>query len=190
MNAAQNYISASHLQVYENDAEQIHALLDCAIKCSILAPAGPKKNRMVAILTSDERAKSNQFYELLNKMFVGVVVRPADVTEFKASLEDWQNVTMGDGYTVLEKALIEHNILMISKIYMNIRFEEIGKFLGITADQAEDIIASMVEQGRIQAVLDQGNELVEFEEEGRQQATFNDQIREACGQIDTLSKDI
>jgi len=32
---------------------------------------------------------------------------------------------------------------------MNIRFEEIGKFLGITADQAEDVIANMVEQGRI-----------------------------------------
>ena len=100
---------------------------------------------MLAILTSDERAKSNQFYDLLNKMFVGVIVRPDDVVEFKNSLEEWQNVTMGDGYSVLDKALIEHNILMISKIYMNIRFEEIGKFLGITADQAEDIIASMVE---------------------------------------------
>ena len=97
---------------------------------------------------------------------------------------------MGDGYTVLEKSLIEHNILVISRIYMNIRFEEIGKFLGINAEQAEDIIATMVEQGRIQAVLDQGNELVEFEEEGRQQSTFNDQIREACEQIDSLSKDI
>ena len=41
---------------------------------------------------------------------------------------------MGDGYTVLEKSLIEHNILVISRIYMNIRFEEIGKFLGINAE--------------------------------------------------------
>ena len=95
------------------------------------------------------------------------MIRPEMVEEFKGELEDWQNVTMGDGYTVLEKSLIEHNILVISKIYMNIRFEEIGKFLGINAEQAEDIIATMVEQGRIQAVLDQGNELVEFEEEGR-----------------------
>ena len=68
----------------------------------------------------------------------------------------------GDGYSVLDKALIEHNILVISRIYMNIRFDEVGKFLGITADQAEDVIANMVEQGRIQATLDQENELVEF----------------------------
>lgn len=48
----------------------------------------------------------------------------------------------------------------------------------------------MVEQGRIQAVLDQENELVEFEEEGRQQQTFNDQIKVACEQVDSLMKDM
>ena len=89
LNAAQNYISASHLQVYESDVEQVQALLDSAIKCSILAPSGPKKNRMLAILSGDERAKSNQFYDLLNKMFQGAVIRPEMVEDFKGQLEDW-----------------------------------------------------------------------------------------------------
>ena len=75
---------------------------------------------------------------------------------------------MGDGYSVLDKALIEHNIVTISRIYMNIRFNELGNFLGIQPEQAEDIVAKMVEQGRVQATLDQDLELVEFEEEGRQ----------------------
>ena len=74
---------------------------------------------------------------------------------------------MGDGYSVLDKALIEHNIVTISRIYMNIRFNELGNFLGIQPEQAEDIVAKMVEQGRVQATLDQDLELVEFEEEGR-----------------------
>ena len=63
-------------------------------------------------------------------------------------------MTMGDGYTVLEKALIEHNIVVISRIYMNIHFDELGNFLGINQEQAEDFVAKMVEQGRIHAVLD------------------------------------
>lgn len=70
---------------------------------------------------------------------------------------------------MLEKSLIEHNIVVISRIYMNIKFSELGTFLSIKPDQAEDFVATMVEQGRIQAVLDQENELVEFQEEGRQQ---------------------
>ena len=64
-------------------------------------------------------------------------------------MEDFQNIMMADGYSVLERALIEHNIVVISKIYMNIRFSELGNFLGIQPEQAEDFIANMVEQGRI-----------------------------------------
>jgi len=54
-----------------------------------LAPAGPKKNRMVAILHGDERAKSNSFYDLLAKMFLTSVIRPEHVEEFKNNLEGW-----------------------------------------------------------------------------------------------------
>ena len=129
---------------------------------------------MLSILYNEDRIKSNQFYELLSKMFTGEVIRPEHVQEFKAALEDYQNIVMGDGYSTLDKALIEHNIVVISKIYMNIRFSELGNFLGIQPDQAEEFVAKMVAEGRIQAVLDQSNELVEFEEEGRQQQTFND----------------
>ena len=99
----------------------------------------------MAILYSDERCKSNQFYDLLAKMFEGEVIRPAHVQAFTQNLEDFQNITMSDGYSVLDKALIEHNIVVISRIYMNIRFSELGNFLGIQPDQAEDFVAKMVE---------------------------------------------
>ena len=42
---------------------------------------------------------------------------------------------------MLDRALIEHNIEVISKIYKNISFEELGRFLEIKPDQAETIIA-------------------------------------------------
>ena len=188
LNAAQGYYNASNMQGV--DAEQVDELMDCAITCTILAPSGPRKARLIAILYNDERTKSRQFYELLQKMFVGEVIRKSHVEDFLQKLEDHQNVTMGDGYTVLEKALIEHNIVVISRIYMNIRFDELGNFLGINQEQAEDFVAKMVEQGRIHAVLDQENELVEFSEDSRQLQTFNDQIKVACEQVDSLMSDM
>ena len=120
-------------------------LIDCTLKTTILSPSGPQKARLLAILYNDERAKSNQFYDLLSKMYIGEVIRQQDVVEFKNALAGWQNVVMGDGYSVLDKALIEHNIVTISRIYMNIRFNELGNFLGIQPEQAEDIVAKMVE---------------------------------------------
>ena len=67
-------------------------------------------------------------------MFLGAVIRQEHVAEFKQNLEEFQNIVMGDGYSVLEKALIEHNIVVISRIYMNIKFSELGNFLGIKPD--------------------------------------------------------
>ena len=80
--------------------------------------------------------------------------------------------------------------MIISRIYMNITFKELGNFLGIRPEQAEEIVAKMVAEKRIVAVLDQANELVEFEEEGKQQQTYNDQIKVACENVDGLMQDI
>ncbi len=32
----------------------------------------------------------------------------------------------GDGFTILEKAIVEHNMVAASKVYDNIRFPELG----------------------------------------------------------------
>ena len=112
-------------------------------------------------------------------MYRQELLRDADVEEFEKSLKDHQKVKFSDGQTVLDRARIEHNIVVLSKIYMNITFRELGNFLGIPADRAEQIVAKLVGEKRIVAVLDQENELVEFEDETnakQAQATFNQQI--------------
>jgi COP9 signalosome complex subunit 4 len=35
------------------------------------------------------------------------------------------------GYTILQRAVIEHNLVAVSKIYTNITFTELGGLLGI-----------------------------------------------------------
>lgn len=85
INAAQGYYNVTNLPGV--DAEQIEELIDCALKCTILSPSGPRKARLLAILYSDERMKSNQFYDLLAKMFQGEVIRKEHVREFTQNLE-------------------------------------------------------------------------------------------------------
>ena len=121
---------------------------------------------------NDERMKSNEFYDLLAKMFKGERIDYANVQEFNETLEDYQKV-LKQGYPILERAVIEHNIVCTSKLYMNITFDELGNFLGVSPEKAEGFVAQMVSEGRISAVLDQQEGLIEFDEEGRQVHTFN-----------------
>ena len=170
--------------------EQSDELLKLAVACCILSPAGPRKARAMALLMKEERVKSQEFYGLMEKFFHGEIIRPDDVKDFQKSLKEHQNVENLDGYTVLKKAMIEHNIQTVSRIYMNITFKQLGNFLGITETQAEECVARMVTEKRIEAVLDQQNELVEFEEVGKQQQTYNAQIKSTCEAVDDLKEAI
>ena len=58
---------------------------------------------------------------------------------------------------------MEHNILVLSKIYMNISFAQLGKFLDIDPRKAESIIGEMISENRIRAQLDQVTSSIEFE---------------------------
>lgn len=43
------------------------------------------------------------------------------------------------GATILERAVIEHNLLSASKLYNNIRFSELGNLLDIQPDKVTKI---------------------------------------------------
>lgn len=82
------------------------------------------------------------------------IIKSQECQAFEAShLVDHQRARGADGYTVLEKALLEHNILVLSKIYLNVSFVQIGKFLDIQPQKAELIISDMITEGRINAQL-------------------------------------
>lgn len=64
------------------DSDEIADILRLAITSTILAPSGPRKSRLVTVLYNDLRTKSLQFYGLLQKMFMGEIVKREHVTEF------------------------------------------------------------------------------------------------------------
>lgn len=163
--AAFSYYELSQSGQYDIDEDDLLQLLKCAVTCAILAPAGPQKARILTLLYKDERSQKLESFEILQNMFMERVIKPDDVKKFSTELADHQKVTTSDGYTVLEKATLEHNISVISKIYTNISFEELGRFLGIETSRAEKLIAGMVTEKRISASLDQMNEAVNFESE-------------------------
>ena len=76
------------------------------------------------------------------------------VDAFAEMLRPHQRAKMGDGTTVLDRAVIEHNLAAGSKLYLNIATTELGALLGTSADKAEGIAARMISEGRLQVPLE------------------------------------
>lgn len=159
--AAQGYqdISFSSAIVEE---ERLHTL-SMAIKCAVLAPAGPARSRALGRLYKDERASTLEEYGILEKMFLDRLLAPAEVDKFAKGLAVHQLAKTSDGSTVLAKAVVEHNLRGASRLYSNIRFEALGLLLGLDGDKAEETTARMIEQGRLVGRIDQIERVIWFE---------------------------
>lgn len=57
--------------------------------------------------------------------------------------------TLPDGSTVLEAAVIEHNLAAAARLYNNIYLTELGTLLGVDAGKAEAIASKMIMESRL-----------------------------------------
>jgi len=122
-------------------------------------------------------------------MFLDHILRSAEVKEFEKSLKPHQLAriaissndrlasaghdagadldpgasTRTGPSTVLDRAVMEHNLLASSNIYNNITFQGLGALLDLTPGAAETMARKMIEQGRLRASIDQVDKLIWFE---------------------------
>jgi COP9 signalosome complex subunit 4 len=131
--------------------------------CAVLAGAGPQRSRMLATLYKDDRSQRLPHFSILEKMYLDRVLRSNEVSEFAGTLKQHQLALLPDNTTVLDRAVIEHNLLSASKIYNNISFEELGALLGVTPEQAEARASKMMGEGRMSGSIDQIERLIFFD---------------------------
>ncbi|KAI9787376.1 MAG: hypothetical protein M1816_007509 [Peltula sp. TS41687] len=160
LEASQSYHGLSFSPLVVED-ERMRAL-SSAIVCAVLAPAGPQRSRTLARLYKDERAHELPEFGILEKIFLDRLLSPNEVENFAANLAEHQLAKTADGSTVLAKAVIEHNLLGASRVYEDIRFEELGGLLGLPGHKAEHYASRMIEQGRLSGSIDQIRGLISF----------------------------
>ena len=102
---------------------------------------------MLATLYKDERCQQLSCFNILEKMHLDRLIKRTELTEFETLLQAHQKAFMADGSTILEHAVIEHNLLAASKLYNNITFEGLGALLEISPSKAERIASRMITEG-------------------------------------------
>lgn len=164
----------------------------------MLAPAGPNRSRVLASLYRDERSADLAHFNILTKMFLDQIIRTSEIKGFEETLRPHQLARIAQSFndrtpsayadedvegtasrrtgpsTVLDRAVMEHNLLSCSKIYKNITFAGLGALLDLAPGAAETMARKMIEQKRLKGSIDQVERLIIFEavddEEGQGKA--------------------
>ncbi|EGG16469.1 proteasome component region PCI domain-containing protein [Cavenderia fasciculata] len=185
LKAAIKYYELSQILPGENDRSYA---LGCSIICAILDKAGPQRSRMLATLYKDERSSQSDLHPILEKMFLERVLRKVEVKKFAEQLKPHQMAVLSDGSTVLDRAVIEHNLLSASKLYNNITFDELGSLLEIPPEKAEKVAAKMMQEERMKGSIDQIDRLIEFETIGDCLSQWDHNIESVCLHINSITE--
>lgn len=184
--AAQKYNELSYKTAI-HESERMTALRSATI-CAILASAGQQRSRMLATLYKDERSQQLPCFNILEKMYLDRLIKRAELVEFESLLQTHQKATMSDGSTILNHAVVEHNILAASKLYNNITFSGLGALLEVPPGKAERVASKMITEGRLLGYIDQIDSIVHFETR-EVLDSWDKQIQHLCFQVNnTIDK--
>lgn len=191
LDAALRYYEFSQSKPDEVDPDDLMELLKKAVTCVILASAGPQRSRLLGTLCKDERVKSSEHVAILEKMYMEQLIRRPELVQFEENLLPHQKAVLANGFTVLENAFLEHNLLAASRVYSSISLDELGKLLEIDADSAERVAATMICEERMKGSIDQHSGLLEFEAmDDEVLPTFDNCISSICFNVNHCAEQI
>jgi COP9 signalosome complex subunit 4 len=178
------------------DSDDLLQMLGRAATCAILS-SGPQRQRVLALVYKDSRLNQLDLIQsfeghstILKKMYKHQVLKKDELVKFQASLAPHQKAVMGDGLTILERAVLEHNMIAVSKLYSSIYFTELGKILGVDAIKAEKIAAKMVMSDVLNGTIDQVEGLLNFVIEESEQEIWDRSIISFCGELNMIAEEV
>ncbi|WJX49614.1 COP9/signalosome complex subunit Csn4 [Trifolium repens] len=185
LEAALRYYDISQIEKRQIGDEEINEealgqALSAAVTCTILAGAGPQRSRVLATLYKDERCSKLKIYPILQKVYLERILRKPEIDAFAEELKPHQKAILPDNFTVLDRAMIEHNLLSASKLYTNISFDELGTLLGIPPPKAEKIASRMIYEDRMKGSIDQVEAIIHFDDDTEELQRWDQQIVGLC----------
>ncbi|XP_074272298.1 COP9 signalosome complex subunit 4 [Silene latifolia] len=170
----------------EIDEAALEQALSAAVTCTILAGAGPRRSRVLATLYKDERVSKLKIYPILQKVYLERILRKPEIDAFAEELKPHQKAFLPDKFTVLDRAMIEHNLLSASKLYTNISFDELGTLLAIPPPKAEKIASRMILEDRMRGSIDQVEAVIHFEDDTEELQQWDQQIVGVCQALNDI----
>ncbi|CAG0888827.1 unnamed protein product [Cyprideis torosa] len=189
--AAQRYNELGYKSIIAE--EERTTALKSALICTVLASAGAPRSRMLATLYRDERCQAlgPTLYGILEKMHLDRIIHESELRDFSSMLQPHQKALRADGSTILERAILEHNLLSASKLYANIPLSELSALLHVGPEKAEKVAAEMISEGRLQGKIDQVEQILEFRSaSARGLALWTETCSDLCSLVNSVVEKI
>lgn len=195
LDAANRYYDLSLVGNQTNivDADDLLEFLGRAATCAILAPSGPQRNRILELVLKDQRLSQlesiphfSTHSSILTKIYNAQVIRRDEsLMTFEDSLASHQKALMGDGLTIVQRALLEHNMIAVSKIYKTIYFDSLSHLLGVGMEKAEKLAAKMILDGSFHGTIDEVDGILTFGKEEDPLAAWDGAITSFCTNLNS-----
>lgn len=160
-------------------------VLASALACTLLADAGPQRSRLLAKLYKDDHVASMEAYGILEKVFLDRLLVAEDVEAFSRTLggHHRSGTPQKWGLSVIELAIVQHNLLGCSKLYSSVTIASLAELLNVDEATAVRIVAKMILDGRVRGSIDQILGIVSFDmdemDDGEERGSGACQVEEA-----------
>lgn len=94
---------------------------------------------------------------------------------------------MGDGLSIVERGVVEHNMIAVSILYRSIYVKELANILGVDVRKAEKIASSMIMEGSLHGSIDQIDGLLEFHNDESPQSYWDGSITSFCIELNRVA---
>lgn len=135
------------------------------MKCIVLAEAGPQRSRFLATIYKDERSQKvepKDLFTFIEYLYLDRMISSDLKREFATHLSPHHLAPLADGSSLLDKAVVEHNVVCCSRFYRTVYFDQLASILDISHSKVELIVGKLVADGNLSATLDQIDGLITF----------------------------
>ena len=175
-------ILSRHLSTISKNKQKYHEVLYKFIFDTIMSNNVTQQERLMNFLFQNDKLGVADFKPIFEKFFNYQIIYLDDL---KALLTNLPSTHKNINIT---KALFEHNIYSLSRVFTNISFSSLEKFLKMKMDDIMRLTISMINEGSIKAKIDDNSKFLLFEQEQGVSTDFDEQIKNFCLKAKNLAE--
>jgi COP9 signalosome complex subunit 4 len=115
-------------------------------------------------------------------------ISPAEADAFASSLLPHQKALLASGETVVERAIMQHNVSAAARVYANVRLSSLAARFGSTPEALQTTVGTMISEGRLKGTIDQLKGVVHFAADQDELAALDRRLELLCTQVQAVAE--
>ena len=175
-------ILSRHISTISSDKKKYNNVLFKFIFDTIMCTNVTQKERLMNFLYENDKLGVADYKPIFEKFINYQIIYLEDLNNLM------KNLPATHKKIDITKALFDHNIYALSRVFKNISFNSLEKFLKMKMDDIMTLCVKMINEGSIKAKIDQNSKFLLFDQEQGVSTDFDEQIKNFCLKTKNLAE--